>query len=121
MKKYLSLLLTGVMTLGLTACSSSSSAAASSTAAAETEVTRIALVLPYVGDQSYFDVTYNGLTLLEEKYGDAVETKLIEMGTDTGGWETAYRQAATDGYDIIISGNFQPVFTCSSGKGTRPG
>ena len=113
MKKYLSLLLTGVMTLGLTACSSSSSAAASSTAAAsttaaaETEVTRIALVLPYVGDQSYFDVTYNGLTLLEEKYGDAVETKLIEMGTDTGGWETAYRQAATDGYDIIISGNFQ--------------
>ena len=65
------------------------------------------MLLPYIGDQSYFDVTARGLDLVNEEYGDAVQTQLIEMGTDAAGWEAANRQAAAEGYDIIISGNFQ--------------
>ena len=89
------------------AASSDSAASASAEGAASGDVTRIALVLPYIGDQSYFDTAYNGLSLLTDKYGSAVETNLIEMGTDAGGWDTAYRQAADSDYDIIISGNFE--------------
>lgn len=113
--KKTALLLSAVLALSTAACGGSTGDTSTSTTAAEgTEaaatsgtVTKIALILPYIGDQSYFDTTNNGLALLEEKYGDAVETNLIEMGTDAGGWETAYRQAADAGYDIIISGNFQ--------------
>lgn len=120
MKKWIALLLALVLALGLMACASSDSsqdtASNETTTGEETtggeeaasgEVTKIALLLPYTGDQSYFDVTARGLDLLEEKYGDAVECNLIEMGTDAAGWETANRQAAAAGYDIIISGNFE--------------
>lgn len=111
MKKILSLLLVAFLTLGLAACGGNDKPTPTSTPGnegmADREITKIALLLPYVGDQSYFDVTARGLNLLEEKYGNSVQCKLIEMGTDAAGWETANRQAAADGYDIIISGNFE--------------
>ena len=96
MKKAIAFLMAAGMTLALGA-----------SAFAEEDPTRIALLLPYIGDQSYFDVTARGLDLVNEEYGDAVQTQLIEMGTDAAGWEAANRQAAAEGYDIIISGNFQ--------------
>ncbi|MDR1794701.1 MAG: BMP family ABC transporter substrate-binding protein [Erysipelotrichaceae bacterium] len=107
MKKVLSLLLVLVLALSLVACDNKSGSTSGTTDGGDSDVTKIALLLPYIGDQSYFDVTYQGLSLLKEKYGDAVEVKLIEMGTDAAGWETANRQAAEAGYDIIISGNFE--------------
>ncbi len=115
MKKLLSLLLVSMLAIALTACGSTSTEEEGTTEGTTEEtteettedVTRIALILPYVGDQSYFDITHAGLQLVQEKYGDAVETNLIEMGTDAANWETANRQAVADGYDIIISGNFE--------------
>lgn len=98
MKKAIGFLLAAGMTMAL---------GMGMTAFAEEDVTRIALLLPYIGDQSYFDVTARGLDLVNEQFGDAVQTQLIEMGTDAAGWEAANRQAAAEGYDIIISGNFQ--------------
>ena len=92
MKKAIAFLMAAGMTLALGA-----------SAFAEEDPTRIALLLPYIGDQSYFDVTARGLDLVNEEYGDAVQTQLIEMGTDAAGWEAANRQAAAEGYDIIIS------------------
>ena len=100
--KKVALFLSAARAMSLAGCGSSSSSPAAATAAASDsaataaaegtasgEVTRIALVLPYIGDQSYFDTAYNGLSLLTDKYGSAVETNLIEMGTDAGGWDTA--------------------------------
>lgn len=110
MKKILSLLLVAFLTLGLAACGGDDTPTKSDAPDGDsdgTKVTRVALLLPYTGDQSYFDVTNNGLALLEEKYGDAIECTLIEMGADSANWETANRQAADEGYDIIISGNWQ--------------
>ena len=107
MKKVLSLLLVAFLALGLAACGNDKPDPTPTPDVVNEEVTRIALLLPFVGDQSYFDVTNNGLALLREAYGDSVECVLIEMGMDEAGWETANRQAAEEGYDIIISGNFQ--------------
>lgn len=113
MKKFASILLSSLMALSLVACGSSSDnggtadsgSDASSTASSE-DVTRIALIVTNFGDQSYFDTAGAGMDLIREKYGDKVEVTGIEMGTDSAGWEPAYRQACDEGYDIIISGNF---------------
>lgn len=105
MKKIISLLLVAFLGVGLTACGGGDKPTTPNEDG--NEATRVALLLPYIGDQSYFDVTYNGLALLEEKYGDDIDCDLIEMGTDEANWETAHRQAAEAGYDIIISGNWQ--------------
>ncbi|NLC96835.1 MAG: BMP family ABC transporter substrate-binding protein [Erysipelotrichaceae bacterium] len=114
MKKFLIVLIGIMMALSLVGCGSNSSDDSKETAESTSQTTdsneekvTVALLLPYIGDQSYFDVTYNSFKLIEEKYGDQIETKLIEMGSDEAGWASANLQAAQEGYDIIISGNFQ--------------
>ena len=97
MKKLLKGLLTLVMALGLVGCSGEDT---------DDGVTKIAILLPYVGDQSYLDVTANAKNLLEAKYGDEIKVNLIEMGIGQADWEPAHRLAAEEGYDIIISGNW---------------
>lgn len=112
MKKFLSALLACSM-LMLGACSSSSDETTTDDTTSEvtdgettSETVRVALLLPYIGDQSYFDVTYEGLQLADEAF-DNMEVQLIEMGTDSADWDTANLQAAAEGYDVIISGNFE--------------
>ena len=56
MKKAIAFLMAAGMTLALGA-----------SAFAEEDPTRIALLLPYIGDQSYFDVTARGLDLVNEE------------------------------------------------------
>ena len=107
MNKISKLVLGSVVALSMVGCGSKSDSKSSTTASESGDKTKISLILPYIGDQSYFDTTYKGLQLVQQELGDKVETKLIEMGTDAAGWDTAYRQAADDGYQIIISGNFQ--------------
>ena len=112
MKKLTTLLLTGVMALGLAGCGSTegtTTTGTTTTGGTESgdDVVRIALLLPFVGDQSYMDVTNNGLNLVKEKYDDQVDTVLVEMGRDSASWETSILQTAQEGYDIIISGNFE--------------
>lgn len=108
MKKILSVLLTAMMVLALTSCGEKTETTTDSDGSEATEkVTRIALLVPNTGDQSYFDVAANGKVLVEEKYGDAVEFDVIEMGQQAADWESANLQAANENYDIIISGNWQ--------------
>lgn len=109
MKKIASILLSSIMALSLVACGGSDdntgSTGGNDNQVAEDAV-KVALVVTNFGDQSYFDTAGNGMTLLREKYGNKIDIKGIEMGTDSAGWEPAYRQACDDGYDIVVSGNF---------------
>ena len=100
MKKLLKGLLAAAMMLGLTACGGGNTGD-------DKEATKVAILLPHVGDQSYMDVTAHAEVLLEEKYGDAIEVNVVEMGDDEADWEPANRLAAGEGYDIIVSGNWQ--------------
>lgn len=104
MKKFLKLLLAGVMCVGLTACGGEETP---NQGGEESTATRVAILLPHIGDQSYMDVTANAKVLLDEKYGDEIEVNVIEMGDDEADWEPANRLAAEEGYDIIVSGNWQ--------------
>ena len=69
----------------------------------EEKVFKVAVVLPWIGDQSYFD-TVNAGRLLVEEY-ENVETTLIEAGDDTSKWDSIMTDVAEGGYDLIISGN----------------
>ncbi|MCT4598486.1 MAG: BMP family ABC transporter substrate-binding protein [Vallitalea sp.] len=58
------------------------------------------------GDLSFFDSAANGMKLIKEKYGDAVETKVTEMGFDETKWEPSLRDASEEDWDIIIVGTW---------------
>ena len=77
----------------------------------EKEGVKVALLIPFRGDQSYFDVIANGMALIEAEIEDA-ETTIIEMGRDQSKWENYYLDAAEGDYDIIIGGNWEasPTF-----------
>ncbi len=101
LKKIFKILLVVLMMLSLVACSSSDSGDDSS---GDTTTYKVALLVPYLGDQSYFDTTAAGLEDLEAEY-DNVETIVIEMGTDTSKYEEYFDDICSSGeYDLVVSG-----------------
>ncbi|MBA4347321.1 MAG: hypothetical protein C0413_00505 [Clostridiales bacterium] len=118
MKKIITVILVLMMALGMFACVATTAPAteeppAEATAAAEqTEATeapaaekiyKVAVLVPFIGDQSYFD-SVNAGRLAVEDYPN-VETTLIEMGEDKSKWESYYLDACEGGYDLIVGGN----------------
>ena len=99
MKKFLAIVLAVALVFTLVACGKKPADDPS-----DKKVYKIALLLPYIGDQSYFDSINNGRIAADEKY-ENVETKLIEMQTDQSKWESFYTDACEGGYDLIISGS----------------
>ncbi len=72
---------------------------------------KVALLIPFRGDQSYFDVTANGMALIEQEI-EGAQTTIIEMGRDQSRWENFFLDAAEGDFDIIIGGNWEasPTF-----------
>ena len=99
MKKLFKLAVVLLMTLTMFGCSGTTD----ETEEPEAKVYKVAFILPFIGDQSYFD-TVNAGRLLVEDY-DNVETTLIEAGDDTSKWESIMTDACEAGYDLIVSGN----------------
>lgn len=86
----------------LTGCSKETSDASKD----EAKDYSVALLIPYQGDQSFFDLSVKGINLVNEELPD-VETKIIEIGTDESKWESYFVDAAEAGYDVILSCNWQ--------------
>lgn len=107
MKKFAAFVLAAVMMLSLVACGSSTTPAASAGSAAagsEAKTYKIALLIPYLGDQSYYDTTAAGLDTLKAKY-DNVETTVIEMGTDKSKYPDYFDDVCGSAqYDLVVSG-----------------
>ncbi len=102
LKKIFKCLLVLVMMLSMVACSSSDSDSGSDSDGTTTY--KIALLVPYLGDQSYFDTTAAGLDDLEAAY-DNVETVVVEMGTDASKYEEYFDDICSSGqYDLVVSG-----------------
>lgn len=104
MKKFLSLLMVAVLAFGMVACGDTSTDGGNTDGE---DVTKVAILLPHIGDQSYLDIVANAKNLLEAEYGSAISVNVVQMGDDEADWEPANRQAAEEGYDIIVSGNWQ--------------
>lgn len=67
------------------------------------KVYKVAFVVPYIGDQSYWDLLEQGRLLVDEY--DNVETTLIEAGEDTSKWSSIMTDLCESGFDLIVSGN----------------
>ena len=65
-----------------------------------------ALLIPYQGDQSFYDLAATGIKLVDEQV-EGVSTKIIEIGTDDSKWKSYFVDAAEAGYDVILSCNWQ--------------
>ena len=105
MKKLAAFLLAAVMMLSLVACGSSDDGDGSGDGSGDGAKTyKVALLIPYLGDQSYYDTTAAGLDTLKEKY-DNVETTIIEMGTDKSKYNDYFDDVCSSAqYDLVVSG-----------------
>jgi len=76
--------------------------------AAEAPKLKIVLILNGVlGDKSFFDSAANGMTMIKAEMGDAVETKVIEMGYDQSKWEPTLLDVSEGDWDIVVLGTWQ--------------
>jgi basic membrane protein A len=81
--------------------------AASSVGSVAAAQDRVVLVVNgYLGDRSFFDSAAAGLSQIQAKYGDAVETRVIEIGDNQADWEPALLDVSEQGWDLIIGGTF---------------
>lgn len=113
MKKFAALLLALSVSVSMAGCAKTNESPAgakesenqseSSAAAGEEGKTwKIAVLLPRVGDQSYYDAVNSGRMVLDEY--DNVETTLFEIGEDDSTWESYFIDACEGGYDLIVAG-----------------
>ena len=102
MKKVIALILAATMCVAaLTGCGGSGAA---SSAAAETPDSMALILSGPANDQGWNAVAVGGLEATAEKFG--METTIME-NVDIADSESAYRQLAADGYDIIIGHGYQ--------------
>jgi len=59
-----------------------------------------------LGDKSFFDSANHGMELIKAKYGDEVETRVLEVGDDATKWEPALLDVSEQDYNIIIGGTY---------------
>ncbi|WP_097013882.1 BMP family ABC transporter substrate-binding protein [Anaerocolumna aminovalerica] len=97
MKKIIVLMATMAMVIGLMAGCSKKAGSGEFSAA---------LLIPYQGDQSFYDLAVEGMKQVE-KNAKGVTTKIIEIGTDESKWKSYFIDAAEEGYDVILSCNWQ--------------
>ncbi len=60
-----------------------------------------------LGDKSFFDSAANGMALVKAEMGDAVETKVIEMGYDQSKWEPTLIDVSEGDWDVVVLGTWQ--------------
>ncbi len=59
------------------------------------------------GDKSFFDSAARGIAMIKQKYGPAVQTKIIEMSYDESKWQPTTEDIAGQDWDLIITGTYQ--------------
>ena len=107
MKKLLTVLLSLFVVLALVGCSGNNGGG-NEPAPAEDAKKKVAVLVPFTGDNSYFDTLARGVTKANELYGNEVEVVIKEVGntTEKAVWDNAFDEFCEDGeYDLIVSGN----------------
>ena len=109
MKKLLSILLAVLMVFSLAACNNGGGNEPEPTPTPADEGTKIAVLLPFTGDQSYFDTLANAA-----KEVNAADNKIsVEVfecdpngAADESNWMNWYDNVCEEGkYDLVVSGN----------------
>lgn len=99
MKKMTTILVALLLVLSMAACGKNAS---ENDEKGEEKVWKVAVLLPYIGDQSYLDAVENARKEIDGY--DNVEATLIEMGLDYSLWESFFTDACESDYDLIVGG-----------------
>jgi basic membrane protein A len=67
----------------------------------------VLLVSGTLGDKSFFDSANHGMQLIKQKYGNAVQTRVIEASYDQSKWQPTLEDLAAQDWDMIIVGTYQ--------------
>ncbi len=67
----------------------------------------VLLINGTTGDKSFFDSAAHGMALVRDKYGTAVQTRVIEMSYDQSKWQPTMEDIAGQHWDLIITGTYQ--------------
>jgi basic membrane protein A and related proteins len=78
-----------------------------SAASAEKPKKVVFLVNGNLGDKSYFDLGAAGMREIKAKYGDSVETKIIEMGADQTKWQPTFDDVSDQDWDLIFACTYE--------------
>lgn len=107
MKKFISILLALSLMFSMAACGNKDTKENEDDGE---KIWKVAVLLPYIGDQSYYDAVEIARKELNEEY-DNIEATLMEIGTDYSLWESFFTDACESGYDLIVSGfaDVEPV------------
>lgn len=69
--------------------------------------TKIVLLLNgYLGDLAWYDCSAAGMNAIQEKYGDEVETEVIEMTTDQSKYDSIIADTLSQDWDVIVAGSW---------------
>jgi basic membrane protein A len=104
LRKVLAMLIFSVFVLGSAFGNGNKESAGSGSA--QGKPYSVALLIPYLGDQSFFDLAATGINLVKANV-PGVNTRIIEIGTDDSKWESYFYDAAEQGFDVILSCNWQ--------------
>ena len=120
MKKLLKIALVALLALGLIGCQGGGKKDPEPQKPEE-KVVKVALLVPFLGDQSYYDTMERGRKAVDAKYGDKVYTRTYEVGdtTDEATWMSAFQEVCEDGeYDLVIgcNGNYEEYLYASAKK-----
>jgi basic membrane protein A len=78
-----------------------------STASQASAADKILLIINgALGDKSFFDSANRGIEMIKQKYGDKVETRVLEVGDDPTKWEPALLDASEQDWNLIIAGTY---------------
>ncbi len=67
----------------------------------------VLLVNGNLGDMSFFDSANAGISRLNTEFGNTIDARTIEMGTNQAGWETTLYRVSQQNYDLIICATTQ--------------
>lgn len=107
MKKLLKIALVALLALTMVACGNGGNNGGNG-GNTGTKVPKIVVLLPFTGDNSYFDTVQRGVNKAKEQFAGQAEITLIEVGntTEKATWDAAFDEYCEDGeYDLVISGN----------------
>ncbi|MBR2746416.1 MAG: BMP family ABC transporter substrate-binding protein [Erysipelotrichaceae bacterium] len=105
MKKLLTILLVVLMAFSFAGCGKEGEG---DTPKPADDVKKVVVLLPFTGDNSYFDTLARGVETAKTQFAGKVEVELVEVGNtqEKATWDAAFDEYCEDGkYDLVVSGN----------------
>ena len=108
MKKLLKIALVALLTLSVFGCSKQDDSQPSGGDQPSSDVKKVVVLIPFTGDNSYFDTLARGVEQAKKDLAGKVEINLVEVGhtQEKATWDAAFDEYCEDGeYDLVVSGN----------------